>query len=63
MSIVGGFLEHTAIELQPRELTIDEALRTCQKIDVRRNGPQEIGPSFRRWFFVPCNGLGSFSHN
>jgi hypothetical protein len=60
MGVIGGFLEHSAVEMQPRQLAVDEALRAYDQIDGR--GFARGRSQWRDGFPFHNNGLASISH-
>jgi hypothetical protein len=60
MGVIGGFLEHPAVEMQPRQLAVDEALRAYDQID--RRGFARGRSQRRDGFPFHNNGLASISH-
>jgi hypothetical protein len=57
LGVVGCFLEHPTIEMQPRQFAVDESLGTLHQLEGSRRGVRG-----RRGFFFDSSGLATLSH-
>jgi hypothetical protein len=60
MGVIGGFLEHPTVEMQPRQLAVDEALGAYDQIE--RRGLGRGRSQGRDGFPFHNNDLASISH-
>src|SRR5262249_36191076 len=62
MGLVGGLFQHTAIEMQPGQLPIDESLGTGHKVECDLLGSRG-GRRGRDGFLFHDNDLAAISHD
>jgi hypothetical protein len=63
MRLVSGFLEHTTIELEPGQLTVDEAVRTRGKLELGGNRRSRLRKRVWGNFLFSDNSLAYLGHD
>ncbi len=63
MGLVGGLLEHPAVEMQPGQFPVDEALGTAAQARPRRRGESRPGLRRKRIFLFQNSALTAIRHD